>query len=267
MRQAPDGGQKALFLINEGDEKFPNLRRLAVEEHKDPRHVNRAATLQGGDIAVIHVDGISPHRPPLRFAKPGAFEPGDEVIAVGYGLDLFGEPSVNSGNISALHRSDGEHGDLVQTNAPINHGNSGGPLLNMRGEVVGVNSYGVPSQLKMADLFLAQKQIVDNGGGLPSVGLDIVSGIFYAKGAATAQTYVQKIIALSTADGSTAFRLLAPTLESLTLLRIKIAEARVAEARDVTRIAINDSQQPPKIKEALELLRSRFEDNIKPKAN
>ncbi|MGB8901230.1 MAG: host attachment protein [Methylocella sp.] len=33
-------GQKALFLINEGDEKFPNLRRLAVEEHKDPHHAN-----------------------------------------------------------------------------------------------------------------------------------------------------------------------------------------------------------------------------------
>jgi hypothetical protein len=72
---------------------------------------------------------------------------------------------------------------------------------------------------------------------------------------------------LSTADGFTAFKLLAPSLESLTLLHIKIAEARVAEARDVTRIAINDSQQPPKIEEALELLRSRFEDNIKPKAN
>ena len=41
----------------------------------------------------------------------------------------------------------------------------------------------------------------------------------------------------------------------------------MAEARDVTRIAINDSQQPPKIKEALELLRSRFEDNIKSTAN
>jgi copper(I)-binding protein len=38
-------GKKALFLVNEGDEKFPNLRRLAVEEHKDPRHANRAATL------------------------------------------------------------------------------------------------------------------------------------------------------------------------------------------------------------------------------
>jgi protein required for attachment to host cells len=33
-------GQKALFLINEGDEKFPNLRRLVVEEHKDPHHAN-----------------------------------------------------------------------------------------------------------------------------------------------------------------------------------------------------------------------------------
>jgi hypothetical protein len=71
---------------------------------------------------------------------------------------------------------------------------------------------------------------------------------------------------LSTADGFTAFKLLAPTLESLAILRGKIGEQRGAEARDVTRIAINDSQQPPKIKEALELLRSRFNDNIKPKA-
>jgi hypothetical protein len=43
-------GRNALFLINEGDEKFPNLRRLAVEEHKDPQLANRAATLQGAPI-------------------------------------------------------------------------------------------------------------------------------------------------------------------------------------------------------------------------
>jgi len=72
---------------------------------------------------------------------------------------------------------------------------------------------------------------------------------------------------LSTADGFTAFKLLAPSLESLTLLRAKIGEQRAAEARDVTRTAINVSQPPPKIKEVLELLRRRLDDNIKPKAN
>jgi hypothetical protein len=66
---------------------------------------------------------------------------------------------------------------------------------------------------------------------------------------------------LSTADGFTAFRLLAPTLESLTLLRIKIGEQRGAEARDATAQAA-----PPKIAETLELLRSRFNDIKKPKA-
>ena len=73
---------------------------------------------------------------------------------------------------------------------------------------------------------------------------------------------------LSTADGFTAFRLLAPTLESLTLLRIKIGEQRVAEACDVTgQTTGGGGQAAPQIEEALALLRSRFNDNNKPKAN
>jgi hypothetical protein len=67
---------------------------------------------------------------------------------------------------------------------------------------------------------------------------------------------------LSTADGLLAFRLLAPTLDSLANLQAKIAEQRVTEARDV----IPQREAPPKIAETLELLRSRFNDNKKPKA-
>jgi hypothetical protein len=70
---------------------------------------------------------------------------------------------------------------------------------------------------------------------------------------------------LSTADGFTAFGLLAPTLESLTLLRIKIAEAR-AEARDAMAQMQQSLEAPGKIEQTLELLRSRFNDNKKPKA-
>jgi hypothetical protein len=66
---------------------------------------------------------------------------------------------------------------------------------------------------------------------------------------------------LSTADGLLAFRLLAPTLDSLVTLQAKIAEQRVTEARGATAQAA-----PPKIAETLELMRSRFNDIKKPKA-
>jgi hypothetical protein len=71
---------------------------------------------------------------------------------------------------------------------------------------------------------------------------------------------------LSPADGFLAFRLLGPTLESLAILYGKISEHRAAEARDVT-ARMQDDPKRPKIEEALELLRGRFEDNTKPKAN
>jgi hypothetical protein len=70
------------------------------------------------------------------------------------------------------------------------------------------------------------------------------------------------VATLSPADGFTAFRLLGPALESLAIVHAKIGEQRGTEARNVIPQA-----PPPKIEETLELLRRRFDDNIKPKAN
>jgi hypothetical protein len=67
-------------------------------------------------------------------------------------------------------------------------------------------------------------------------------------------------------DGFTAYKLLASTLESLTLLRIKIGEQRVAKARDTTAQTQQNLEAPRKIEQTLELLRSRFNDIKKPKA-
>jgi hypothetical protein len=77
---------------------------------------------------------------------------------------------------------------------------------------------------------------------------------------------------LSTADGLLAFRLLPQVLESLAVLRAKIGEQRAAEARDVTaqmqtNLQASSKREASKIQETLELLRGRFDDNIKPKAN
>jgi hypothetical protein len=69
-----------------------------------------------------------------------------------------------------------------------------------------------------------------------------------------------------------AYALLAPVLESLVVIRAKIGEQRAAEARDVTAQMQTDLQEgvkreAPKIQETLELMRRRFDDIIKPKAN
>ena len=79
------------------------------------------------------------------------------------------------------------------------------------------------------------------------------------------------VATLSPADAFTAFKLLAPSLESLAIIRAKIAEQRAAEARDVTaqmqtNLEASGKREAPEIEETLALLRSRFEDNIKPKA-
>ncbi len=81
---------------------------------------------------------------------------GQRVVALGYALALEGGPTVTSGIVSSLNRTitaqdpncDVLHErprmytNVIQTDAAINHGNSGGPLVNMAGQVVGINSAG-----------------------------------------------------------------------------------------------------------------------------
>jgi len=100
------------------------------------------------DLAVLKVDNVDN----LRVARLGDSEKlhvGDEVIAAGAPLGL--RSTVTHGIISALHRpvplsGDGSDTDTVidgvQTDAAINHGNSGGPLINMNSEVIGINTAG-----------------------------------------------------------------------------------------------------------------------------
>jgi S1-C subfamily serine protease len=71
------------------------------------------------------------------------------VVAIGNALDLGDAPTVTTGIISALDRTLTESStitlhELIQTDAAINHGNSGGALVNMSGELVGINSAGIP---------------------------------------------------------------------------------------------------------------------------
>jgi S1-C subfamily serine protease len=98
---------------------------------------------EASDLAVVQIP--APLLKPLKFAKPEDIEVGQDVIAVGFALDMAGPPTVTKGVVSALGRNlsapDPEVADLIQTDAFVNHGNSGGPLVNAAGEVVGVNTY------------------------------------------------------------------------------------------------------------------------------
>src|SRR3954462_9812798 len=87
------------------------------------------------DIAVLKID--DPDVKPLKLADSDQEQPGDFVMAIG---NPFGfEETVTDGIVSYKGRAT-EIGELLQTNAAINPGNSGGPLINLRGEVVGINT-------------------------------------------------------------------------------------------------------------------------------
>lgn len=91
---------------------------------------------QRSDVAVIKIDGNN--LPKITIGSSDKIKVGEWVIAIGspFGLDN----TVTAGIISAKARDTGDIQPLIQTDVSINPGNSGGPLINMRGEVVGINS-------------------------------------------------------------------------------------------------------------------------------
>ena len=100
------------------------------------------------DLAVLKVDNVD-NLTVAKFGDAEKVKVGDEVIAAGAPLGL--RSTVTHGIISALHRPvplSGEGSDTdtvidgIQTDASINHGNSGGPLINMNSEVIGINTAG-----------------------------------------------------------------------------------------------------------------------------
>lgn len=111
----------------------------------DGRHFD--ATVVGTDpvtdLAVVKIEGDGPF-PALPFAPPDSVRVGDWAIAIGNALGLPGGPSVTLGVVGAIDRSlttqQQSLTDLIQTDAAINEGNSGGPLVDLNGEVIGINT-------------------------------------------------------------------------------------------------------------------------------
>jgi putative serine protease PepD len=113
------------------------------------------------DLAVLDVDAPASALEPIKLADSSKVKVGDTVVAIGSPFGL--EETVTAGIVSALHRqmtspNNFTIDDSIQTDAAINHGNSGGPLLNSRAQVIGVNA-----------------QIASDSGGSDGVGFAIPS--------------------------------------------------------------------------------------------
>jgi S1-C subfamily serine protease len=113
------------------------------------------------DLAVVEVDAPASALTPLPLGDSSEVRVGDSVVALGSPFGLEG--TITSGIVSALHRqmtapNNFTITDSIQTDAAINHGNSGGPLLDSRGRVIGVNA-----------------QIESDSGGNDGVGFAIPS--------------------------------------------------------------------------------------------
>jgi putative serine protease PepD len=113
------------------------------------------------DIAVLHVNAPSSKLNPLTLADSSKVSVGDGVVAIGNPFGLDG--TVTSGIVSAVGREISSPNDTpiegaIQTDAAINHGNSGGPLLDLHGDVIGITS-----------------QIQSEGGGNDGVGFAVPS--------------------------------------------------------------------------------------------
>jgi 2-alkenal reductase len=137
------------------------------------------------DIAVVKIDPASVPAT-VSFGDSDALKPGQEVLAIGSPLGAFTN-TVTAGIVSAIGRNQIETGggsfcqnysNLIQHDAAINQGNSGGPLFNMRGEVVGVNTLGIPTSQQ----------------GLP------VQGMFFAVPSSIVQVAVRQLIETGTIE-------------------------------------------------------------------
>ena len=151
-QQAPDSGPRGRgmgsgFIISNDGYVLTNHHVIDGAESVKVKLSDRrefTAKVVGSDaqydVALLKIEGRN--LPTVRVGDSNTLKPGQWVVAIGspFGLDH----SVTAGIVSALGRSTGgqeqRYVPFIQTDVAINQGNSGGPLLNTRGEVVGINS-------------------------------------------------------------------------------------------------------------------------------
>jgi serine protease Do len=141
------GGEGSGFIIGSdgtivtNDHVVGDFDKVTVTLRDGREFLGKVTRAEDSDIAVVKIQAKD--LPALAFADSSQVRPGAFVMAIGTPFGL--ENSVTVGHISALHRADTEisgrlYPDLIQTDASINMGNSGGPLVNIDGQVIGINT-------------------------------------------------------------------------------------------------------------------------------
>jgi S1-C subfamily serine protease len=176
------------------------------------------------DLAVLRVEAPASFLEPLSIGDSDAVEVGDPVVAMGSPFGLEG--TVTSGIVSALHRQMTAPNrftiaDTIQTDAAINHGNSGGPLLDRRGRVIGVNA-----------------QIESESGGSDGVGFAIPSN--------TVRSVASQIIETGEAEHAYLGVVMSDTPDGVTVTEVRDGgPADDAGIRPATGERTVDGQQVP----------------------
>lgn len=138
-------------VVDATDQRGRQLANVVIKV-KLADGTERAASVLGAtaaqDIALLRVADASGLKA-ANLGSSGDLRVGDDVVAIGNALDLGDTPTVTRGIVSAKDRTldvdaNTTLSGLIQTDAAINPGNSGGALVNSAGEVVGINSAGIP---------------------------------------------------------------------------------------------------------------------------
>lgn len=128
------------------------------------------------DLAVLYADGSG--FTPAEFGDSSALRVGDSVVAIGDPLGIALRGTMTDGIVSAINRdisTEGRTMTLIQTNAALNSGNSGGPLLNCYGQVVGINT------MKIGD-YMSDAGVEGLGFAIPSTTVKEIVDQLIAKG-------------------------------------------------------------------------------------
>jgi putative serine protease PepD len=152
VRAISSGSEGTGFVIDSGGVIVTNAHVVKDSDRVEVRLKDKGSYVdakvlgidEGSDLAVLQADGAAALRP-LALGNSDDVQVGDQTLAIGYPLDLNRSSSASSGIVSGVGRSlrSGQKfaiENVIQTDAAINHGNSGGPLLDSAGRVIGVNT-------------------------------------------------------------------------------------------------------------------------------
>jgi putative serine protease PepD len=176
------------------------------------------------DLAVVRVDASPSLLEPVQLGDSSTVRVGDSVLALGSPFGLEG--TLTSGIVSALHREMTAPNNFtitntIQTDAAINHGNSGGPLVDRRGRVIGVNA-----------------QIESESGGSDGVGFAIPSN--------TVRSIVRQLIATGEVEHAYLGIEMTPVPDGLAITRVRPdTPAEEAGLRASTGTRLVDGQEVP----------------------